>query len=142
MKTIIKKRAVFLLVGLIIGIAVAVSCGKSSAGSSGFEQSSDGGGSLIYSDGGGSLIYKDYCVVTFDSNGGTETKSVKVSKGEKIDKPAAPVKKPDAKKEYTFIGWYLSDEKWDFEYMVVTEDITLTAHYKETLYSIEVLPSK
>lgn len=133
MKTIIKKRAVFLLVGLIIGIAVAVSCGKSAAGSSGSGQSSDGGGSLIY---------KDYCVVTFDSHGGTETKSVKVLKGEKIDKPAAPVKKPDAKNEYTFIGWYLSDEKWDFENMVVTEDITLTAHYKETLYSIEVLPSK
>ena len=133
MKTIIKKRAVFLLVGLFIGIAVAVSCGGNAAGSTAPEQSSDGGGSLPA---------EEYCIVEFDSNGGTETKSVIVLKRGKIDKPAAPVKKPDAKKEYTFIGWYLSDEEWDFENMVITEDITLTARYKETLYSIEVLPSK
>ncbi len=131
MKTIIKKRAVFLLVGLLIGIAV--SCGGNAAVSTAPEQSSGGGGSLPA---------EEYCFVAFDADGGTETKRVKVLRGEKIEEPAAPVKKPDATKEYTFIGWYLSDEKWDFKSMVVTEDITLTARYKETLYSIEVLPSK
>lgn len=135
MKINAEKRSLFLLFYLLLVFLISISCGVSDGASGGEshrnEQSSDSGESV-----------REYCVVIFDACGGTETKSEKVLKGEKVDKPAAPVKKPDAKKEYAFIGWYLADEKWDFENMVVTEDITLTARYKETLYSIEVLPSK
>lgn len=69
--------------------------------------------------------------VRFDTVGGSEVVSVKVSGGEKIERPADPVKNG-----YIFDGWYLSSDystDWDFESDVVGEDITLYAKWNKVV---------
>ena len=83
-----------------------------------------------------------YYTVSFDSLGGTATESQRVEAGKTAEKPNDPVKSAEARKEYAFIGWYSGEELWNFENTAVTEDLTLTARYKITEYSQEVLPSK
>lgn len=83
-----------------------------------------------------------YYTVSFDSLGGTVTESQKVEAGKTAKKPKDPVKSAEARKEYVFIGWYFGEDLWDFENTAVTADLTLTARYKITEYSQEVLPSK
>jgi len=61
--------------------------------------------------------------VKFDSNGGTIVESQTITKGEKATKPADPTKEG-----YTFDGWYLDSEKYDFN-TEVTKDITLKAKW-------------
>jgi len=61
--------------------------------------------------------------VTFDSNGGTSVSSVVVTKDEKVSEPANPTRDG-----YTFNGWYLDGEKYDFS-TPVTKDITLKAQW-------------
>ena len=56
-------------------------------------------------------------VVTFDSQGGTEIASVKVTKGSKVEEPQPPVRGEDE-----FIGWFLNEVQWDFD-DPVNEDI-------------------
>ena len=77
-----------------------------------------------------------YYSVTFDGNGGSTTESVKVKSGEKVAKPANPVRS-DSDGEYEFIGWFYGDEKWNFD-NAVTSDMTLTAQWKKSKYSEEV----
>lgn len=83
-----------------------------------------------------------YYTVSFDSLGGTATESQRVEAGKTAKRPDDPVKSAKARKEYVFIGWYFGEELWDFENTAVTADLTLTARYKITEYSQEVLPSK
>lgn len=83
-----------------------------------------------------------YYTVTFDSLGGTATESQRVEAGKTAKRPNDPVKSAEARKEYVFIGWYFGEELWDFESTAVTGNLTLTARYKITEYSQEVLPSK
>ena len=61
--------------------------------------------------------------VTFDSNGGTNVSSVVVTKDETVSEPTNPTKDG-----YTFNGWYLDGEKYDFS-TPVTKDITLKAQW-------------
>lgn len=66
-------------------------------------------------------------VVRFDTVGGNEILSVKVSGGDKIERPAAPVKEG-----FVFGGWYLSSdysERWNFESDAVNGNITLYAKW-------------
>lgn len=66
-------------------------------------------------------------VVKFDTVGGNEILSVKVSGGERIERPAAPVKEG-----FVFGGWYLSSdysERWNFESDAVNGNITLYAKW-------------
>ena len=63
--------------------------------------------------------------VTFDSKGGTAVPAQTVKEGEKADEPADPTRSG-----YTFQGWYLNGEKYDFN-TPVTADITLTAQWSE-----------
>ena len=66
-------------------------------------------------------------VVRFDTVGGNEIVSVKVSGGDKIERPAAPVKEG-----FVFGGWYLSSdysERWNFESDAVNGNITLYAKW-------------
>ncbi|MCI5790582.1 MAG: bacterial Ig-like domain-containing protein [Clostridiales bacterium] len=66
-------------------------------------------------------------VVRFDTVGGNEILSVKVSGGERIERPAAPVKEG-----FVFGGWYLSSdysERWNFESDAVNGNITLYAKW-------------
>lgn len=60
-------------------------------------------------------------VTVTDESGHTQT--VGVAYGQKLDRPATPVKSG-----YTFSGWYRDPEltiKWDFENDTVTDDVTL-----------------
>jgi len=70
--------------------------------------------------------------VTFDSDGGSEVASQTVESGEKATKPADPVKD-----RYTFLGWFVGGEKYDFE-KPVTSDLTLTAKWSVSAYTVTV----
>ena len=63
--------------------------------------------------------------VSFDSKGGTAIDSQYIVYGNPASAPATPTKPNNA-----FLGWYLGDEKWDFEQNVVTENITLVAKWE------------
>ncbi|MBQ7353780.1 MAG: InlB B-repeat-containing protein, partial [Clostridia bacterium] len=64
------------------------------------------------------------CIVTFDSNGGTEISAQSVEMNKKATEPTAPTRAG-----YTFEGWYMGEEKWSFIGYVVTEDMTLVAKW-------------
>lgn len=69
--------------------------------------------------------------VTFDSYGGTPVPPAQeVEYGLTATKPAAP-----EKTGYTFDGWYLGDEKYDFS-AAVEQNITLTAKWHITPHNI------
>lgn len=71
--------------------------------------------------------------VTFNSDGGTLIDSQKVIKGEKATEPTIPIKEG-----YTFVGWFMGEEKWSFIGYSVTEDITLVAKWIEDIdFNIE-----
>ena len=61
--------------------------------------------------------------VTFDTDGGSAVDSQPVAYGGQAAAPAAP-----AKTGYTFAGWYLEGEKFNFN-TPVTKDMTLTAKW-------------
>ena len=71
-----------------------------------------------------------YYTVQFDTDGGSTVASVTVLSGETLTQPTAPTKITQ-KCEYVFIGWFYNGEQWDFENGVVTQDMTLTARWKE-----------
>ena len=63
--------------------------------------------------------------VTFDSNGGSIINSQTVKSGSSITEPNAPIYDG-----YTFDGWYLNDQKFDFS-TKITKDLTLKAKWTE-----------
>ena len=69
--------------------------------------------------------WQENITVTFDSNGGSSVPSQKVKYGETVTKPADPTKE-----NATFEGWYLGNNKYNFEDKV-TESITLKAKWQE-----------
>ena len=70
-------------------------------------------------------------VVTFDPNGGTPVPlAQEVEYGHTATEPAAP-----EKTGYTFDGWYLGDEKYDFS-AAVEQNITLTAKWEKKTYKV------
>ena len=74
--------------------------------------------------------------ITFDSNGGSEVKSITAAYGALISKPT-----PDPTKTgYTFTGWFKESDfqnEWAFETNKVTSDTTLYAKWGLDLYSIK-----
>ena len=68
--------------------------------------------------------------VTFDTNGGSKVNSQTIPYGETAKTPAIP-----AKTGYTFAGWYLEGEKFNFS-TPVTKDMTLTAKWTANQYTI------
>ena len=62
--------------------------------------------------------------VSFDTDGGTTKADQKVADGELAKKPTNPTKSG-----YTFKGWYLDGEEFDFD-TPIHEDITLTAEWE------------
>lgn len=82
------------------------------------------------------------CTVSFDSDGGTAVKSMTVKQGDKIDAPEAPTK-ADLQNQYSFLGWYDGDEKWDFANGVVKSDLRLVAKWKlEGAYTVGFKPQQ
>lgn len=73
--------------------------------------------------------------VTFD--GKNETK---VAYGEKITKPEDPTKAQTEATVYTFKGWYVGENEWNFEEDVVSGDTALVAKFDEAdrLYIVTV----
>ena len=71
--------------------------------------------------------------VTFETSGGTVIASQEVKHGEKVKKPADPVKDGN-----TFLGWTYLDEPWAFNGHVVTEDMTIVAEWD---YSYDTIKS-
>ena len=70
----------------------------------------------------------EYCEVSFNTDSGSAVDKQNVKKGEKITKPADPVKDG-----YNFAGWYNGDREWDFENDTVTSDLELTARWTEKI---------
>ena len=69
--------------------------------------------------------------VTFNSYGGTPVPPAQeVEYGHTATEPAAP-----EKTGYTFDGWYLGDEKYDFS-AAVEQNITLTAKWEKKTYKV------
>ena len=74
-----------------------------------------------------------YCVVNFDSKGGTEVSSQNIKKGEKASKPSNPTKEG-----YTFDDWYYQGERWSFIGYTVTENMTLEAKWDINYYNLNL----
>lgn len=77
---------------------------------------------------GGSIFYyfkKDGYQVTFNSNGGSIITPIQTGFKKTIEKPEDPVKEG-----YEFVGWYLGEEKFNFD-TEIKENITLTAVYEK-----------
>ncbi len=86
---------------------------------------------------GGILLFKgceakEY-KVTFNQNNGQDSIIVNVKEGETVERPKDPVREG-----YTFLGWYLNNQKFDFS-TKITEDLTLEAKYEQKI--IEPEPS-
>ena len=77
---------------------------------------------------------KTYLVV-FDSDGGSEVETQDVEYQHTVIRPTNPTKEG-----YTFDGWYVGDEKWDFLNDIVTNDVKLKAKWIcHIIYSINNL---
>ena len=68
--------------------------------------------------------------VTFDTDGGSAVDAQNVAYGGNATLPAAPTKSG-----YTFAGWYLGEETYNFT-TAVTENLTLTAQWTVNQYTI------
>ena len=68
--------------------------------------------------------------VTFDSNGGSKVASQSVETNKTATKPSNPTREG-----YTFLGWYLNNQEYNFE-TVVTKDITLVAKWEIKKFTV------
>ena len=68
---------------------------------------------------------KTTVTVTFDSSGGSEVEAITLTVGDIAKMPKAPTRDG-----YTFAGWYLNDEEFDF-LDPINEDIILTAKWSK-----------
>ena len=67
----------------------------------------------------------NYYTITFDTAGGSSIDSIVVKENDTITKPNDPTKGG-----YTFLGWYIDDEEFNFEDLVKS-DLTLVAKWEE-----------
>ena len=67
----------------------------------------------------------NYYTITFDTAGGSSIDSIVVKENDTITKPNDPTKGG-----YTFLGWYIGDEEFNFEDLVKS-DLTLVAKWEE-----------
>lgn len=71
-----------------------------------------------------------YHTVTFNSNGGNEVAFQKVKHGEKVKEPTI------SRIGYNFNYWTYKGKEFNFEYFIVTEDISLDATWSYIPYSV------
>ena len=74
--------------------------------------------------------------VDFETNGGSLVESIVVSDGEVVSKPEDPIRE-----NYTFVGWVLDNEDYDFS-QVVSSDIVLTASWAPIIYEEDFFDTK
>ena len=67
----------------------------------------------------------NYYTITFATAGGSSIDSIVVKENDMITKPDNPTKEG-----YTFLGWYIDDEEFNFEDLVKS-DLTLVAKWEE-----------
>lgn len=67
----------------------------------------------------------DVVKITFDTNGGAKIADIEIIKGNILNKPNNP-----SRNGYVFKGWYLNDEKFNFENKI-NEDINLIAKWEK-----------
>jgi len=70
-------------------------------------------------------------VVSFDTDGGNAFKNISVESGKKISDPGIPTKEG-----YTFLGWYLGNNKYNFN-STINSNITLRAKWEKINVSVE-----
>ncbi len=75
--------------------------------------------------------------VTFADDDGSSLSTQDVTHGSCATAPASPTKAPTAQYTYTFDNWYSGDDIYDFD-TPVTADITLKAHYTQTVNRYEL----
>lgn len=73
------------------------------------------------------IVEEVYYTVNFDSDGGSNTDSVVVLKGECVEKPDNPIKNG-----YTFIEWQLDGKTFDFT-AKIDKEITLKAKWEKNI---------
>ena len=82
-------------------------------------------------------LYQTNALVEFESNGGSNIKSIKPGVGKTFEAPANPIKSG-----YTFMGWYKDsglNEEWDFNHDTINNDIILYAKWEKVQLSLDVL---
>ena len=72
--------------------------------------------------------YRKTFIVNFNSNGGSKIESIRVKKGEKVNRPSDPFKEG-----YEFVGWFNLDEEYDFNEKV-NGNLTLQAKWIQQEY--------
>ncbi len=73
--------------------------------------------------------------IKFDSAGGSKTDARYAEDGGTVAAPRTPYRE-----HYSFTGWYLGDEEYDFT-KPVTEDLTLQAHWEQNMYTVTFDPN-
>jgi len=79
------------------------------------------------------LWQKTSVIVTFDTGGGTNINPIEVISGEVLILPDTPIKK-----DFTFIGWYLDENRTQMfdSTAPINENLTLYAKYRDYLYTL------
>lgn len=72
-----------------------------------------------------SNLLEEYCLIVFDSFGGSIVESQSVKKGNKVQKPSDP-----SKYGFQFVNWTYNGKDWDFDKTVVTNPMTLAAKWE------------
>ncbi|MDE7163812.1 MAG: InlB B-repeat-containing protein [Clostridiales bacterium] len=89
--------------------------------------SCSGAGDTTDNGDGGSMA--QYCIVTFDSQGGSDVENQSVIKGNPVKRPDAP-----SRADYVFTGWFTeANVEWRFDTDRVSADITLYAGWDEEI---------
>ena len=74
---------------------------------------------------------KSYTVI-FDSDGGSAVEEQVVKGNSKLQYPNTPIKDIEEDYAYSFLGWYLGEDLWDFDNDVVVGDMTLIAKWERS----------
>ncbi len=84
---------------------------------------------LLTACGGDETVYH---TVTFDSAGGSVYSPREIEEGKLIIEPTVP-----ARPGYTFVGWFVGEDEWDFATKTVTAPVTLTARWERITYTVK-----
>ena len=116
-KSVIKRKKFWLILGIIIILIAALILFF-------FLQDKEQPHNDIKQD---ETLSEEYITISFDTDGGSNIDSIVIKIGDTISKPDTPTKEG-----YTFKGWYIDEEEFDFS-NPITEEITLKAKWEENV---------